>query len=137
MGALHNVMLADSKSRVRAVEAGIAKPLLKVLTADLMDDHVLKVRARLLMGELIKVQGEGLARPPDMHRHVVPLACHETPSHQSYKPSTPCRCCANLVLLAACHADFLSCCNRHGGQIPSRGPCPEHHTARPLTGSIS
>lgn len=57
MGALHNVMLTDSKAKTRAVEAGVAYALARVLAAKNIDEnHILSVRARMLLADLLRVQ---------------------------------------------------------------------------------
>ncbi len=53
---------ADTKAKVRAVEAGIAFSLARVLAAKLDDNHMLAVRARMLISDLLRVQDMQVGR---------------------------------------------------------------------------
>ncbi|GFH30848.1 uncharacterized protein HaLaN_29776, partial [Haematococcus lacustris] len=55
MGALHNVMLTDSKAKGRAVEAGVAWGLARVLAAKVEETHLLAVRGRMLISDLLRI----------------------------------------------------------------------------------
>ncbi|KAL6748166.1 hypothetical protein V8C86DRAFT_2885561 [Haematococcus lacustris] len=66
MGALHNVMLTDSKAKGRAVEAGVAWGLARVLAAKVEETHLLAVRGRMLISDLLRI--------PDMQARLVAAA---------------------------------------------------------------
>jgi len=55
LGAIHNLICADIKARDRAVDAGIALGIVRVLSERLPETHVLSVRARALVSDLLQV----------------------------------------------------------------------------------
>ncbi|KAJ9508624.1 hypothetical protein QJQ45_027906 [Haematococcus lacustris] len=69
MGALHNVMLTDSKAKGRAVEAGVAWGLARVLAAKVEETHLLAVRGRMLISDLLRI--------PDMQARLVAAATEQ------------------------------------------------------------
>ncbi|GAX80535.1 hypothetical protein CEUSTIGMA_g7973.t1 [Chlamydomonas eustigma] len=62
MGTLHNVMLTDIKAKMRAVEAGVAYGLARVLAARLPPNNLSNVRCRMLVSDLLQV--------PDLHERI-------------------------------------------------------------------
>mmetsp|Transcript_12423 Transcript_12423/g.26835 ORF Transcript_12423/g.26835 Transcript_12423/m.26835 type:complete len:380 (+) Transcript_12423:336-1475(+) len=55
LGALHNVMLTDGKAKVRAVDAGIAYALARVLGSRLDEGHKISVRVRMVISDLLRI----------------------------------------------------------------------------------
>eukprot|EP00798_Chlamydomonas_sp_ICE-L_P017962 gene17962-24367_t len=55
IGALHNVLLSDGKGKQRAMDAGIAVPLARILAARLSESSLIAVRVRMLVSDLLRV----------------------------------------------------------------------------------
>jgi hypothetical protein len=56
MAAMHNIISTDVRAKTRAAEAGIAFGIVRVLGARLPDGHMLSVRVRLLISDLLQVE---------------------------------------------------------------------------------
>lgn len=56
MGALHNILLTDTKAKRRAMDASIAEGIARILSARVQpESHLVNVRVNMLIGDLVMI----------------------------------------------------------------------------------